>query len=408
MIKKKIDSFIEMFGGGLQSKIFRLCLVVIAAAVCIFIVLDIVQLWVLWETAKDNSESQAETIKEQSLESLENSTEINLTETAKQAADNTDRELNMLRHDAVILAEETEKILKEPWRYSEYDVQPPDKENKGKYTLQLLSDDDTYVSAEEMRLLRKLAGLGPLMEKMIADNDYHAQDMGISLADGTTLLMDTCSDQKFDEDGEVRFLNPEDRPWWKGAVGTKDIYYAPVNFSATNKTAEFEIGIPIYIDDELAAVVEAAMKLDTLQEIVSKVTYGENGFSVIVSDDGKVIYSPRKEGDLKMDGVYSSDIRESGNEELTAIVDTALKGETGYSEVKIDGEDYYVAYAPLETVNWTEMMFISKKELEKPINDLISRMDEATREAFSWRCWWQQLPCWPAGCRAGSPARSTI
>ena len=290
----------------------------------------------------------------------------------------------MLRHDAVILAKKTEEILREPWRYNEYDIDTPKKENADKLTFQLLfSSENTRVSAEEMSLVRKLAGLGPLIETLIVDNGYHTQDMAISLPNGITVLMDACSDQKFDENGNVSYFNPKERPWWKGAVDTKKTYFAPANFSATNKTAEFELGIPIYIDGELAAVVEAAMDLDTLQEIVSKITYGENGFSVIVSDDGKVIYSPRKEGDLKMDGVYSSDIRDSGNEELTEIVDTALKGEVGYTKVKIDGEDYYVAYAPMDTVKWTQMMFISKKELEEPTNSLLSSMDEATQTAFS-------------------------
>ena len=382
-MKKLINRFKKAFGEGLRGKIFRLCLIVIANAVLLFAVLDTIQLQLLWRTAQDNSDSQAEMIKEQSLESLEKSTEVNLTQTARQAADNTDRELNMLRHDAVVLAEQTEKILKEPWEYFEYDIDPPKKENGGKYTLQLLRSDNTDISGRDMELVRKLAGLGPMMEEMIADNDYHTQDMGISLPNGITLLMDACSDQKIDENGNEVFFNAFERPWWKGAVETEKIYYAPVNFSATNKTAEFEIGIPIYIDGKLAAVVETAMELDTLQEIVSKITYGENGFSVIVSGDGKVIYSPRKEGDLKMDGVYSSDIRDSGNKELTGIVDTALKGETGYTPVKIDGEDYYVAYAPMDTVNWTQMLFISKQELEAPTNALLREMDDATQDALS-------------------------
>lgn len=71
---------------------------------------------------------QGKIIKEQSLASLEKSTEVNLTHTAIQAADNTDWELFMLRHDAVVLADQTEKILKEPWRYFEYDVDPPKEE----------------------------------------------------------------------------------------------------------------------------------------------------------------------------------------------------------------------------------------------------------------------------------------
>ena len=383
-MEKHIGRFLEMSREGLRGKIFKLCLIVIAAAVCLYSVLYIIQLQLLWETARKNSESQAKIIKEQSLESLEESTEISLTQTAIQSADNTDWELDMLRHDAAVLAERTEEILREPWRYSEYDIEAPKKENGGKLSLQLLyASDFAGISAGEMSLVRKLAGLGPLMEEMIADNGYHAQDMVISLPNGVTILMDACSDHKIDENGNVAVFDAEDRPWWKGAVETKKTYFAPVNFSATNQTAEFELGIPVYIDGELAAVVEAAMELDTLQEIVSRISYGENGFSVIVSDDGKVIYSPRKEGDLKMDGVYSSDIRDSGNEELTGIVETALKGEVGYTNVKVDGEDYYVAYAPLDTVSWAEMLFVSKKELEEPTNELLQRMDEATQNSIS-------------------------
>ncbi len=75
-----------MFREGLQGKIFKLFLIVIAGAVFLFVVLDIFQLQLLWRTAQDNSDSQAKMIKEQSLESLEKSTEINLTQTARQAA----------------------------------------------------------------------------------------------------------------------------------------------------------------------------------------------------------------------------------------------------------------------------------------------------------------------------------
>ena len=45
-----------------------------------------------------------------------------------------------------------------------------------------------------MELVHKLAGLGPMMDEMIADNNNHTQDMGISLPNGITLLMDDCSD----------------------------------------------------------------------------------------------------------------------------------------------------------------------------------------------------------------------
>ena len=97
-----------------------------------------------------------------------------------------------------------------------YDIEAPDKENAGKLTLQLLyASEDTYIPADEMRLVRRLAGLGPMIEKMITDSGYHTQDMVISLPSGVTVLMDDCSDQKFDENGNVVCFDPRERPWWK-------------------------------------------------------------------------------------------------------------------------------------------------------------------------------------------------
>ena len=61
---KHINRFRNMFRDGLQGKIFKLCLIIIAAAVCLYAVLDMIQLQLLWETAHDNSESQAKIIKE--------------------------------------------------------------------------------------------------------------------------------------------------------------------------------------------------------------------------------------------------------------------------------------------------------------------------------------------------------
>ena len=102
-MKKLTNRFKRLFRGGLQGKVFRLYLVVIAAAICLFVVIDMIQLQLLWKTERENSAAQAEAIREQSSDSLEKSTEANLTQTAIQAADNTDWELNILRHDTVVL-----------------------------------------------------------------------------------------------------------------------------------------------------------------------------------------------------------------------------------------------------------------------------------------------------------------
>ena len=47
-MKKLINRFKKAFGEGLRGKIFRLCLIVIADAVFLFVILNIIQLQLLW------------------------------------------------------------------------------------------------------------------------------------------------------------------------------------------------------------------------------------------------------------------------------------------------------------------------------------------------------------------------
>ncbi len=378
--KKRQNSILR---GGLRRKIFRLCIVLVITAICGFAILGMLQLNTLLKMANETGKSQAQSIKDYSENSMMALTKDNMENLAFQAADNTDWEIWSMTHETMILANQVKSVLENPDAYGEHDIKPPKKENGGKLALQLLIPDGFEPSEEDMTVVRKLAGIGPAMEEMIRDNGYDTLDLYISLPNGMSVAMDTHSDSKFEEDGTLRPYDPRERPWWKGAIETKEPYFAPAVYSEILEMADIELGVPVYVNGKLAAVVEGSMGMDTIGEIVSKVTYGKTGFSIVISADGKLIYSPRTEGDLEMDELLLEDIRDSGNAELNAVVDKSLTGERGFSEIKLDGEDYFVAYAPMETVHWAQLLFVSKEELEKPTDELLSQLDETTEKTLS-------------------------
>ena len=139
---------------------------------------------------------------------------------------------------------------------------------------------------------------------------------------------------------------------------------------------EVEYGYPIYLDGELAAVLQGSTKLSVIQKFISDVGVGENGFSIMVSGEGQLVYSPRESGELEMVNDMSTDIRNTGNESLAVLIHEALGQESGLGKAQIDDEAYIAAYARMSSLGWTLITFVPESELEKPTDALLKKVDE--------------------------------
>ena len=367
----------QIFQGKLQRKVFRLCISLVIIAVIAFAIVGILEMRALQRITGETGKAQSGVIKQSSQESMMKVVEDSLVRSAMQGAEISDSEFRILRHDSRQLARQVQDVFEHPDNYNEIPVEQPKKENGGEYTLQLLvSDKDDLNDQEAMTMMRKLANLGPVMAESIRDNDDYTLDCYISVPSKLTLAMDKMSDQKFEEDGSVRLYDPTSRDWYKGAVRKGDTYFSPAVHSFFYNLTEVVYGTPVYTNGELRAVIEGSVKLDKIQQMISEIEIGESGFSILVSADGQLVASPREEGELAMDHELSRDIRETDNPLLKELLDAALNQETGFKEVTIDGEEYYAAYAPLETLGWTQMMFVASHDLEKSTDALLAQLDE--------------------------------
>ena len=377
MNKNKIPT-----SGGLRKKLFLLCSMLVIAASVAFAVIGILQLRASMRVAAETNESQNEAIKEQSQETLTRLTYENMLNTVTLTAQNVDGEFWTMRHDFTMLAHQVQDVLEHPDKYGEREVHGPDAANAGKYALQLIfSNEETSRDPETLTLVGKLANLEPIMEEIVRGNDDYTRDCYISLPNGTTLAMDTVSDEKFDENGNVYPYDPTVRPWYVSAVEAGEFCFTLAVHSYFLELPEVEYGYPIYVDGELAAVLQGSTKLSVIQEFMSDVGVGENGFSILVSDEGQLVYSPRESGELEMINDMSTDIRNTGNESLSSLIRAALDRESGLGEVEIDGANYYAAYARMSSLGWTLITFVPRSELEQPTDTLLAKVDAISARA---------------------------
>ena len=368
---------------SLRGKIMKLCIAIVVSAIIVFFVSGLIEINLILKMATETGENQTTVIKDKSQDALSGMVEASLKQTIHQAADNSNDEFWSLDHDFRILGQQVQDVFEHPENYNEVPVNPPNKADAGRYVQQLMFADWTDQNDEEtMKMVRKLGNLAPMMAEIIRGNSNYTMDCYIALPSGITIAMDNMSDQKFLEDGTIKPYDPTSRAWYKGAIDKQDMYFSAAVHSYFYDLTEVVFGYPVYVDGELVAVLEGSTKLDALQKLVSELSFSENSFSILVSGDGQLVYSPMTSGDLAMDDMVSTDIRQTTNPELNELVVRALNQEEGFTTVHIDGDNYYVAYAPLKILGWTQMMFIGEKELQNTTDTLLTEIDKANAQTL--------------------------
>ena len=112
---------------------------------------------------------------------------------------------------------------------------------------------------------------------------------------------------------------------------------------------------------EVAGVVGAGMFLKEINDIVLSTTIGETGFGFVVDHDGRVLFSPKSEGDLAANRAgRSNNLLDAKDEMLAAAARDMVDGGEGVLEVMVDGVPCYLAYRPLRKCSFGIVMAMSE------------------------------------------------
>ena len=368
---KKINNMVI---GGIQQKIFNLVLVTILLMMAAYTAVIIYQSGHLGAIVEETNELQRQSISDISQGTMDAVLDASFTDSTRMQAYIADDFFGDAAGVVRMLADYAEHLFDDPGAYGLRAAALPDKDLDGEISIQLLTEAGADLSDPLLRAKLGLIGnMGDMMAALYST--VHVDSCYIALPEGVMLLADDHSASKFDENGSLIPIPIRQRAWYTGAIEKGDLFFTDV----TSDVFTGEIGVmcamPVYHDGELAAVVGADLFLGDMANAVAA-SVKDGAFVCIVNENGHVVFSPQRGGIFRvLPAEQAQDLRESESKDLSAFISDALRDATDVRTAEIDGEAYYLAGAPIPTVNWAIVSVISKETMEQPTAMLEGQYD---------------------------------
>jgi len=130
-------------------------------------------------------------------------------------------------------------------------------------------------------------------------------------------------------------------------------------------------------------VVGTDVTLETINSQIINTQVGERGYALLLDSRGNVISRPGiTTGNEKWDESFTADnLLASENEGLKTVARQMTAGRSGTARVVLGGEEKYIAYAPVSSVNWSLAIVMPVDDIIAPAEETRSRIVMATGEA---------------------------
>ncbi len=310
-----------------------------------------------------------------------------LGEMAAAQAEFIDHEAVMIESTVKVLAKEMTKITSNPNDYKPVKLRNPQFET-------VLNAQAYLTYGPEV----KRHGLSPALDReiLIAGNirtvlepvaksfiDYKSSCY-VGSRDGWFICASVFPDVKGAlpfEENEFFDYDPRERPWYKAAVAANEPVFSDL-YTHVNLSQYQLIGCsaPFYdAAGNVAGVVGIDMSNVDIYNAIQQTAIGANGFSFILNKDGKIIFSSRTTGTLvAVSG--GGDLREHRGQSLAYAASQMIKGKDGILPVTVDGEEYFLAFAPMETLGWSFATLTLRKDVDALAEDsrnyFLAQVDE--------------------------------
>lgn len=376
---KKIKNIVL---GGIQQKVFNLVLYVILLMMAAYAVVIIYQAGSISNLVNDTNEKQRQSISATSRQTMDAVITQSMGQSTQMEAYIANDLFEDLADTVNMLGDYAENIFRNPENYTAYPYGLPDPAKEGEITIQLLTEEGLDTSAPALaKKLGLIANMSDMMKALYANGNVNS--CYIALPEGAMLLADDHSADKYAEDGTLMPIPIHERDWYIGAQKTGKLFYTDVVQDVFTDQIGIMCALPVYHGSKLAAVVGADLFLDNMAEAVSA-TGGNGSFSFIVNQYGHILFSPLTEGSFRVrNPEEAEDLRVSGEESFGEFLSNALEGVVDVTVVSVDGQNYYMSGAPIETVGWAVVSGVSQEIAQQPTVMLENQYDTILEEAQS-------------------------
>ena len=363
--------------GGLQKKAITLALVMLLIAVLTFTAVFFYQNNMLADVVGETRTEQQNAISQVSRETMHQMLEGSLESSTALRAALADNDFSEIIHDVYMLRNMAEQLLLNRATITPRMPSLPDVSLDGTPSFMLLYEEGVdYTQSEYLGILTHM---GSSMLAMVSNSDKVAACF-IGLTDGTHLDAEEGTADKYDENGHLIPFPVRERPWFRGAVETGELYFTGIVPDAYDHTLTITCSAPIRLDGEIVAVLGLDIVLDNMKDFIGG--SGVRGsHSYVVNDRGEIILW--SEQDDLFDGMspdVTVDLHSLG-EEIGDFVDKALREDTDLTVLSVDGKEYYSVGVPMPSMGWAVITAVDKEITEQPEQIMLAEYDRINVEA---------------------------
>ena len=375
--------------GNILDKLVRIVLGSNLVAVLILGGIALYGMNVSLQEAQSMGESLGENSYEEGSNLLIKQRQEELLHIAQDNASIINRSLEDIARDVQVVAWQAENIEKYPQRYLPKEVHIPAPDNYRGLDLYLQYGPE--VSPETLAVhISLLANIGDWLTGMVMNNDM-AQSVFIASRENFTLSVDAervLAEDKSDIPQPHYDALASD--WYKRAASQEGFVFTPVRKFVFNKRVGMFCSVPYYDDNKsLAGVACMQISLDDLQHILKETNLHDGGFCFVTDKRGYVILS--SQGDFgeagngrELEVNIKNDLRESDNPTLALTIREMVAGDCGVRQTKVDGKDYYIAFAPIESSGWSFAAAFAADDVIAPALQNKADISKLTEEKTSY------------------------
>ncbi|ORU00674.1 Serine phosphatase RsbU, regulator of sigma subunit [Anaerovibrio sp. JC8] len=366
---KKLHAKWFLQKGSIRSRIFRLLLL---TSMTIFVIMGALMAYSLY-AVNDDFMSQSDQLSDTSANYMEKVTSKEITErltdVAQTRAKSIETELWEITNNTSYLASGVENILSHPEYYGDRQLPDP--------RFQPIVPGEVYLhqgarlqAAGETPAIRREIGLisnvAAYIEPMARQYRHYESSLFVGSKHGYIIAADNVPGKDFVPMTEefLQTYEPTERGWYKntqdrGKITFNDIYVGADGYPS------FTCSAPYNDENGFAGVVAIACSVKSISDIMESSLMGDTGISFVMNNRGNIMLSTSHDGALS--DVKGTNLRKSDNISLSSAAVKMLAGEKGWQLVELDGEEYFLAYAPMSKINWSFGTLIAKYEVMTPI-----------------------------------------
>jgi GAF domain-containing protein/HAMP domain-containing protein len=190
---------------------------------------------------------------------------------------------------------------------------------------------------------------------------------------GTVLPPDFKATERVWYAGSTPENNPESLAWW-----------TPVYIDATGLGLVTTAAAPVYSSlGEFIGVVGFDVTLDEMRASIEKSKPLMGGYSFLVDKAGIAIALPSQAyqnllGRAPLPDEVGADLS-SSTTEFAPVIINMMAGESGFTSVFIDREEYFVAYSPLISTGWSLGNVVRADDVLAAVGELQSELENTSR-----------------------------